>query len=175
MGSLEQIDHLEAHIDELGNQIVKIKKASEYLKLIEQIQSEITQTSSTLSTSRDQLKLYQEIMESKLELFQTTARNIEAKQQLLEQTQLNIIASLSESKQQQYKSEKDLMAALTGINQLVNHKHEEVIVKLNLINTDQEGQNLVLNNISKTSRIYFMINAGLIVLAAGILIYLLLK
>ena len=175
MGSLEHIDHLEAHIDELGSQITKIKKASEYLILIEQLQSEITQTSSTMSTSRDQLKLYQEIMESKLELFQTTARNIEAKQQLLEQAQLNIITSLSEFKQQQSKSEKDLTVALTGITQLVNNKHEEVNLKLNLIDTAQEGQNLVLNNISKTSKTYFLVNAGLIIFVAGILMYLILK
>lgn len=175
MGSLEQIDHLEAHIDELGTQITKIKKASEYIKLIEQIQAEITQTSSTLSTSRDQLKLYQEIMESKLELFQTTARNIEAKQQLLEQTQLTIIESLSEFKQQQCKSEQGLTVALTGISELVDHKHEEVLLNLNLINKDQEKQNLVLNNISKTSWTYFVVNAGLIVLVAVIFMYLSLK
>lgn len=175
MGSLVQIDQLEAHIEELGNEITKIKKASEYLRLIEQIQSEITQTSSTLSTSRDQLKLYQDIMESKLELFQTTARNIEAKQQSLEQTLQNIIVSLLEVKQQQFKSEKEMTEALTGINQSLNNKHEDVVVKLNLINKDQEEQNLVLKTIAKTNKTYFIVNVGLIISVAGIIVYLLLK
>jgi hypothetical protein len=79
MGNIEHIDQLETYIEDLGNEIERIKKSSEYLKLIEQFQSEIAKTSVALSQSKDQFKLYQEIMESKLELFETTSKNIESK------------------------------------------------------------------------------------------------
>ena len=91
MGSIEQIDQLETYIIDLGNEIESVKKASDYLKLIEQFQEKIAKTSDSLSQSKEQLKLYQEIMESKLELFQTTSKNIEAKQQSLEQSQFKIL------------------------------------------------------------------------------------
>lgn len=56
MGKLEKIDELETYIDDLGNEIQKVKKASDYLKLIERQQTEIYKSVKTLNQSKQQLK-----------------------------------------------------------------------------------------------------------------------
>ncbi|CAM3815059.1 hypothetical protein [Mesobacillus thioparans] len=69
MGKLEKIDELETYIDDLGNEIQKVKKASDYLKLIERQQTEIEKSVKTLNQSKQELKSYRDLLESKLELF----------------------------------------------------------------------------------------------------------
>lgn len=58
MGKLEKIDELETYIDDLGNEIQKVKKASDYLKLFERQQTEIEKSVKTLNQSKQQLKSY---------------------------------------------------------------------------------------------------------------------
>lgn len=84
MGNIEQIEQLESFIEDLGNEVERVKKASEYLSLIEKFQKEVMQTSSTLNQTKEQLKVHQDITENKLELFYSSSKNIEAKQQGIE-------------------------------------------------------------------------------------------
>lgn len=172
MGSIEQIDQLETYIKDLGTEIERVKKASEYLKLIEQFQDKISKTSVSLSQSKDQLKLYQEIMESKLELFQTTSRNIEAKQQSLEQSQFNIIASLVELKKQQEKNEKGIISSFQEMNEVVNQNQTMLVRELNGVHEEQKS---LFKDISKANKIFFAINTVLSVSILGILVYLIIK
>jgi hypothetical protein len=58
MGNIDHIDRLEEYIEDFGDEISKIKTASEYLELIESFQAEITKTSATLDQSLNQLKIY---------------------------------------------------------------------------------------------------------------------
>lgn len=172
MGNLEHIDQLEMHIKDLGNEIESVKKASEYLKLIEQFQAEMTETSSDLNKTKNHLKVYQEIMEGKLELFQTTTRNIEAKQQSLEQSQLNIIASLTDYKQQQEKNEKEHKTSFKEINNLLNQNHDVLLGEFNRVKEEQES---LLKSIFKSTKIFISIIAASSVTAIGLLLYLFVK
>jgi vacuolar-type H+-ATPase subunit D/Vma8 len=172
MGSIEQIDQLETYIIDLGNEIESVKKASDYLKLIEQFQEKIVKTSDSLSQSKEQLKLYQEIMESKLELFQTTSKNIEAKQQSLEQTQFNILSSLAELKQQQEKNEKRIISSFMEMNKVVNQNQVSLVGELKHIDEEQQSR---FNSISKANKMFFSINTVLSVSIVGILVYLISK
>lgn len=172
MENIKHIERLEKYIEEFGNEISKVKKASEYLELIEDFQAKITEVSATLEKSSNQLKLYQDIMESKLELFLTTARNIEGKQQSLEQTQSNIIGKLSEVKENQEKNEKEVTRAFTGISQLANNNRDEVISELNKLYQRQE-ESLAIH--TKTSKIYFAVNVALSSVVICLLVYLLVR
>lgn len=172
MGSIENIDQLETYIKDLGDEIVSVKKASEYLKLIEQFQSEIKNTSSSLNQSRDQLKLIQEIVESKLDLFQTITKNIEAKQQSHEQSLLKIIASLSDLKQHQEINEKETTIFFKEINDVVNQNHDVLTSEINRV---QEEQNSFLTNMSKNNKMFFSINTVIGISVLGISIYLLIR
>ncbi|MDR6121344.1 ATP phosphoribosyltransferase [Bacillus sp. SLBN-46] len=167
MGSLEHIEQLEAHIDDLGKEIKRVKKASDYLKLIEQFQSEIKNTSATLGQSRDQLKIYQEIMESKLELFQATSKNIDVKQQSIEQVQLNILKGLTELKRNQEKGVNELTSSLTDVSKTVNQNHQSLVDELK---RGQEAQSTLIHNMSKTNKIFFIINAALLIVV-GVLVF----
>ncbi|MDF2789618.1 MAG: hypothetical protein K0S80_2716 [Neobacillus sp.] len=172
MGSIEQIDQLETYIIDLGNEIESVKKASDYLKLIEQFQGKIAKTSDSLSQSKEQLKLYQEIMENKLELFQTTSKNIEAKQQTLEQTQFNILTSLAEIKQQQEKNEKGMISSFLEMNKVVNQNQAALVRELKRIDDVQQSH---FTRISKANKMFFAINTVLSLSIVGILGYLISK
>ena len=172
MGNIKHIERLENYIEDFGSEISKVKKASEYLELIEDFQAKITEVSAALGKSSNQLKLYQDIMESKLELFLTTARNIEGKQQSLEQTQSNIIGKLSEVKENQEKNEKEVTRAFTGISQLANNNRDEVISELNKLYQRQE-ESLAIH--TKTSKIYFAVNVTLSSVVVCLLVYLLVR
>jgi hypothetical protein len=169
MGSIEQIDQLETYIIDLGNEIKSVKKASDYLKLIEQFQGKIAKTSDSLSQSKEQLKLYQEIMESKLELFQTTSKNIEAKQQSLEQVQFSILTNLAEIKQLQEKNEKGIISSFLEMNKMVNQNQTALVGELKRIDDVQLSQ---FNRIFMANKMFFAINTVLSVSIMGILVYL---
>lgn len=175
MGNIDHIDRLEEYIEDFGDEISKIKTASEYLELIESFQAGITKTSATLDQSLNQLKIYQEILESKLDLFLTMVKNIETKQQILEQTQVNIISSLSEIKEHQANNKKDVMGALNGITQLANNNHNEVVSELKKIYQQQEENQGSLIALAKNSKTYFIINAILIASVLGTLGFLLIR
>ncbi|ACT03357.1 hypothetical protein [Paenibacillus sp. JDR-2] len=96
MGSLKQVDAMEEIIGEFGEEIKKLKTASEYIQLIEKMQLQVSTTSDTLMQSKDQIKMVQDIVESKLELFNTISRNLEAKQTNIEQAQHNLNDKISE-------------------------------------------------------------------------------
>ncbi|PEQ95186.1 hypothetical protein CN481_04825 [Bacillus sp. AFS006103] len=167
MGSLEHIEQLEAHIDDLGKEIKRVKKASDYLKLIEQFQSEIKNTSSTLSQSRDQLKIYQEVMEGKLGLYQTLTKNIDSKQQLLEQHQLSMLESLGEVKKQQEKDVKGITLSLNDVNKVVNQNHRALMEE---IKRGHDAQSSLLQGMTKTNKAFFAINLTLIILVCALLV-----
>ncbi|MEC1526121.1 hypothetical protein P9D43_29460 [Neobacillus niacini] len=172
MGSIEQIDQLETYINDLGEEIGKVKKASDYLKLIEQFQDEISKTSISLTQSKNQLKLYQEIMESKLELFQTTFKNIEAKQQSLEHAQSNINTNLIVLKDQQEKTEKGTISSFQEINKLVNQNQVALISEINRIHEEQKVQ---FNGIIRVNKMFFALNSVFFFSILGILVYLIIK
>jgi hypothetical protein len=111
-------------------------------------------------------------VESKLELFQTTSKNIESKQQSLEQLQLKISASLSELKQQQEKSEKGTISLFREMNKVVNQDQDVPVGELNHVQVEQKS---LLNGMSKVNKIYFTINNVFGVSILGILVYLLMK
>ncbi|NLB77436.1 MAG: hypothetical protein GX796_00930 [Clostridiaceae bacterium] len=169
MGNIEHIDRLETYIEELGDQISKVKKASEYLKLIEGFQAEVTETSATLSQSSNQLKLYQEIMDSKLELFLTTSKNIEGKQQAFEQTQSNIIGVLSEIKKSTEETGLNIVAGFS----VAKDYQDEFITELIKVRQHMEDTNDFLINHIKTSKLYFIVIGSMITAVIGLLIYLL--
>lgn len=98
MGNVEQIEQLESFIEDLGNEVNRVKKASEYISLIEKFQKEVTLTSSSLNQTKEQLKVHQEITENKLELFHSSSRNIEAKQQGMEMSLGKIAEVMNEVK-----------------------------------------------------------------------------
>lgn len=170
MGEIEQIEQLETYINDLGDEIGKVKKASEYLKLIEQFQAEIKSSALSLNQSKDQLKIMQEIVESKLELFHATTKNIDAKQQALEQTQTNIIVSLTDLKKQLDKNEKGIISSFKEINSLYNQNQKKVLEE---IKHTKENQQALINGMIKTNKVFFVINAVLSISIVGILINLL--
>lgn len=171
MGNIEHIDRLETYIEEFGNEVSKIKTASEYLKLIKGFQAEITETSATLSNSSRQLKLYQEIMENKLELFLTTAKNIEVKQQSLEQIQVNINDSLSELK----RSQLNVINGLSEVKELQEKNEREVMKALNDIHMQQEENKGNLTVLTKIVKNNFNIALALIASTLGLLVYTLVR
>lgn len=173
MGNIEKVDNLEGYIEELGKEVRRVKKASEYIKQIEQFQNEINQTSSTLLQTKDQLKIYQDIMESKLELFQSTSKNIEAKLQMLEQKQLNIIACLTEYKQQQGQSEKENRKLLNSIFEKVKLNQEKVVSQINQLEKNQELHSVTLKDNAKDNKMYFITTLVLGLSIAGMMIYML--
>lgn len=175
MGNIEHIEKLETYIEDLGNEITKVKKASEYLALIEKFQAEISETSATLSQTKNQLKLSQDIIENKLELYLTTTKNIEGKQKSIEQTQAKLITSLSELKEQMDENKKSNMAAFVEVKQITNCNRDDFMAELNKVQNQQEvNQDRLMEHI-KNSKNYFMINIVLIASALFLLIYLLIK
>ncbi|WP_017754967.1 hypothetical protein [Calidifontibacillus oryziterrae] len=172
MGNVEQIDQLETYIQDLGEEITKVKKASDYLKLIEEYQEEVRKTTDALNQSNTTLKLIQKIVDSKLELFQTTSSNIEAKQQNLEQTLLSANASLEELKHQLGNNEKAIVSCFKELNKLANQNQTQVVGEINRF---KEEQTLLINGNSKTNLIFTVINVVFSTITVGMLVYLLLN
>jgi chromosome segregation ATPase len=172
MGNIDQIDQLETYIIDLGNEIESVKKASDYLRLIEELQAEIKKTSSTLGQSNQQLKLIQEVVESKLELYLTSTRNIEAKQQQLEQSLLNVNASLAELKQQQEKGQKGMIAAFREMNKLLSQNKEVVVGEVTRV--EKEQKELLLGMV-KTNKVHFGISTFFSLCLLGLLVYLMMN
>lgn len=172
MGSIEHVDQLETYINDLGVEIENVKKASEYMRLIEGFQSEIKQTSSTLTESSNRLKLIQEIVESKLELIQASTRTIEAKQQSLEQYASNISTSTEEITKRLKNHEIATVSSFKEVNSLVNSKHDILVEEMKNIQVENKTR---LQGISKVNKIYFAINATLSTTVLGTLAYLIIK
>lgn len=168
MGKIDQIDQLQTYISDLGEEIVRVKKASEYLKLIEEFQGEVKKGSSSLEQSNKQLQLIQKVIESKLDLYQTTTKNLESKQQAIEQSQNNIIKSLEELKQQQVRNEKGLVASFKDMNKLINNNNKVIGENLEKV---KEDQLTYLKAVNKTNKIFFGINVAISLSILGILIY----
>ncbi|MDQ1005212.1 putative DNA-binding protein YlxM (UPF0122 family) [Neobacillus niacini] len=170
MGSIDHIEQLETYIKDLGDEIKNVKKASDYLKLIEQFQDEVRRTSTTLTQSEAKLQLIQGIVESKLALFQATANNIDSKQQSIEQSQSNIIAGLAELKQFLEKSEKGMISSFIEINKLMNETQSSVISELKTVKDENEAQ---IKMLTKTNKIFFRVNLTFVIIVVGMLIFLL--
>jgi hypothetical protein len=136
MGSIDHIEQLETYIKDLGDEIKNVKKASDYLKLIEQSQDEVRRTSTTLTQSEAKLQLIQGIVESN----QAIANNIDSKQQSIEQSQSNIIAGLAELKRFLEKSEKGMISSFIEINTLMNETQSSVISELKTVKDENEAQ-----------------------------------
>jgi hypothetical protein len=170
MGSLDEVNKLEAYIEELGNEITKVKKASEYLYLIEKMQSEITQTSATLLQSKDQIKLYQEILESKLELYHTIAKNVEAKQSQLEQAQGSILEKITAFNKQfealeasAESNKQELKNQMKDLQQQVSRNQEKVNLDFKNMSDQQNLHHITLLSINKFLKISLGITASLLV------------
>lgn len=109
MGNVEHIEQLEEYIDVLGEEIERVKKASEYLKMIERFQEDVSKTSAGLLQTKEQLKIHQETVEGKLELFQTSSRNIEVRQQAIENGQSTLLAQLKRVSEENVKLNEQLL------------------------------------------------------------------
>lgn len=168
MGKLEQIDELEAYIHDLGNEIQKVKKASDYLKLIERQQSEIEKTVKTLNQSKQELKSYRDLLESKLELFLVTSHNIETKQQGLEQSLINLKNSINEVKEFLVNVRKENKSDFKEINNIVNQNKEEILAE---VQRSKEEQLIIYNGLTKSNKLFFGINVILSMIILGVVIY----
>lgn len=168
MGKIDQIDDLETYIEELGNEIKKVKKASDYLKLIEKQQLEVEKLAETLNQSKDQLKDYRDVIESKLDLFQTISMNIEARQQGLEQSLYSINTIIKELREYQENVQTENNKAFTDVKNTINQNKLEAI---NEIARYKEEQQTFLNGMKKNNKVFFGVNAGLILAIIGILSY----
>lgn len=109
MGNVEHIEQMEEYIDVLGEEIERVKKASEYLKMIERFQDDVSKTSASLLQTKEQLKIHQETVEGKIELFQTSSRNIEARQQAIENGQSAILTQLKRFSEENVKLNEQLL------------------------------------------------------------------
>ncbi|AQQ52249.1 hypothetical protein [Planococcus lenghuensis] len=109
MGNVDHIEQLEEYIDVLGEEVERVKKASEYLKMIERFQEDVSKTSAGLLQTKKQLKIHQETVEGKLELFQTSSRNIEARQQSIENGQSVLLKKLEQVTEENLKLNKQLL------------------------------------------------------------------
>ena len=116
MGNVEQIEQLESFIEDLGNEVKRVKKASEYISLIEQFQKEVVQTSSNLNQTKEQLKTHQEITENKLELFHSSTRNLEAQQKGIEMSLAQIAKVIGEVKHKVEKNTDEQEMAFKAIS-----------------------------------------------------------
>ncbi|WP_137792213.1 hypothetical protein [Bacillus sp. E(2018)] len=168
MGKIEQIDELETYIEDLGNEIKKVKKASDYLKLLEKQQLEMEKLAETLKQSKDQLKDYRDVIESKFDLLQTTSRNIEARQQGLEQSLYSISTSIKELREHQENVQTENNTAFTDVKNTINENKIETIDELTRFT---EEQRTLLNGIQKNNKIFFGVNVGLNLAIIGILSY----
>lgn len=109
MGNIKHIEQIEEYIDVLGEEIGRVKKASEYLKMIERFQEDVSKTSVGLLQAKEQLKIHQDTVEGKLELFHTSSRNIEARQQAIENGQSAILAQLKRFSEENVKLNEQLL------------------------------------------------------------------
>jgi hypothetical protein len=169
MGKIEHIDQLETYINDLGEEIDRVKKASEYLKLIEKFQSDISKTSGTLEHTRDQLFLYQEIMEGNLKIIQANSKNIELKQNTIESKQSEILTALSESRQLHVK---DMAAVNTGVKEVSDELRRNHQSLLSEVKSLKEENGKLLEGISNSNKTYFIVN---LLLGIGILALVLLR
>jgi len=155
MGNIEYIDELEQHIKDLSDEIVKVKKASDYLKLIEEFQEEVKGTSSILSQSNKQLTLNQQIIERKLELFKSTIQNIESKHLVIEESQKKILTLLDSLGNHQEKSQEIIADFFNEVNNQIEEKQNKIKEELSILS---EEHSLLLNRNFKRNNIYFIIN-----------------
>lgn len=109
MGNIKHIEQIEEYIDVLGEEIGRVKKASEYLKMIERFQEDVSKTSVGLLRTKEQLKIHQDTVEGKLELFHTSSRNIEARQQAVENGQSTLLAQLKRVTEENVKLNEQLL------------------------------------------------------------------
>jgi hypothetical protein len=169
MGKLEHIDQLETYIKDLGEEIDRVKKASEYLKLIEKFQNDISLTSGTIEHVKDQLFLYQEIMESNLKILQAHSKNIELKQQTIERTQENILAAVSELKQLHEKDINLLKMSVKDVQIVINNYHDLVAGEFKGLR-DEQGK--LFAELAKSVRVNLIVG---VVLAVGVIGVVLMK
>jgi hypothetical protein len=169
MGKLEHIDQLETYIKDLGEEIDRVKKASEYLKLIEKFQNDISLTSGTIEHVKDQLFLYQEIMESNLKILQAHSKNIELKQQIIERTQENILAAVSELKQLHEKDINLLKMSVMDVQTVINNYHDLVAGEFKGLK-DEQGK--LFAELAKSVRVNLIVG---VVLAVGVIGVVLMK
>ncbi|WP_342504758.1 hypothetical protein [Sporosarcina sp. FSL K6-2383] len=121
MGDLDQIELLEEYIEDFGKELKSIKKASEYLELIERFQDEITRTTDIMDQSKDNMVAHQELATTKLSLYQSILQGIEHKQKSLEELQKNTLDDLSgfDQKYEKYMNEsnKSIKELFSNVNE----------------------------------------------------------
>jgi hypothetical protein len=167
MGNLEHIDQLETYIKDLGEEIDKVKKASDYLKLIEQFQSDISKTSSTLDQAKDQLYLYQGILEGNLKIIQANSKNIELKQNTIENKQAELLTSLSELRQLHVKDMVVVNEGVKEVNNEVKRNHQSLASELK---NWKEESGKRLEDLAKSNKNYFIVNLILGVVIVGLVL-----
>lgn len=125
MGNIEHIDQLEEYIEVLGEEIERVKKASEYLKMIERFQEDVSKTAIELVQTKEQLKIHQETVEGKIELFQTSSKNIEVRQQAIENGQSNLLVQLKRVSEENLKLTEQILRLHDDQKQALNKAASE--------------------------------------------------
>jgi hypothetical protein len=167
MGNLEHIDQLETYIKDLGEEIDRVKKASEYLKLIEKFQNDISITSGSIEHAKDQLFLYQEIIESNLKILKANIKNIELKHQTIERTQENILAAVSELKQLHEKDINLLKISVKDVQTVINNNHKLVAGEFKGL---REEQGKLFTGLANSIRVNLIVGIFLAVGVIGVLL-----
>ncbi|MEK4715752.1 hypothetical protein [Sporosarcina sp. FSL K6-5500] len=158
MGDLEQIELLEEYIEDFGKELKNIKKASDYLKLIEQFQDEVTRTTVILDQSKDNMVVQQEITTAKLSLYQSILQGIEQKQKVLEELQNNTMNDLSGLNQ---KHDKHMNELKESIQELFNAINENRIVIESLSKDQKEHQSSLFKKLLITVGLFLGLNTAL--------------
>ena len=141
MGDLEQIELLEEYIDDFGKELKSIKKASDYLSLIEEFQVEVSRSNVILDQSKDHMAAHQELATTKFDLYQSILHGIEHKQKLLEESQGKLVKELLNLTQKQ-----DIH---------INESKKSADFLLNIINENQKENMLFANNQNKHQSLLF--------------------
>lgn len=158
MGDLDQIEILEEYIDDFGKELKSIKKASEYLKLIEQFQDEVTRTTDILDQSKDNMVAHQELATTKLSLYQSILQGIEHKQKSLEELQKNTLDDLSGLNQ---KYEKHMNESKESIKVLFSTINENRIMIETLSKEQKEHQGFLFKKLYIIVGVFLGLNMAL--------------
>lgn len=158
MGNLDQIELLEEYIEDFGKELKSIKKASEYLKLIEQFQEEVSRTSIIMTQSNESMSAHQELTITKLSLYQSILQGIEHKQKSLEESQNK---TLSEFIVMDQKYENHMKVLKEDIDTLIIRTEENKTL-IEAVSKDQKEQlSILFKKLNLTMSVLMGVNVSL--------------
>ncbi|WP_262177379.1 hypothetical protein [Saccharococcus sp. Marseille-Q5394] len=162
MGDLKQIELLEVYIEDFGKELNNVKKASDYLELIEKFQEEVTRTTNILDQSKESIVIHQGIIDSKLALYQSILQNIEQKQKVIEGKQEELTQKFGIQFERQNDQLNELLESMKEFNQLTK----------GMIEHQFETQQAAFKKLSAKNFVFFCVNA---VFGIGIIVLIIIK